>query len=173
MSKPSLFDMTAAIFLAVIAAFEAAIEVQRSLPQSQMMVPITGWLQFVPMALLILVGCLWLCQLFLPARRTIEILAPLADETVPNVREVRGLIWPPSGPLQIFVFADGEWHPQQLPMRDGASWSARCNFGTATAGLNSDFKVAAISRETLVVGSIRRLPWWSTTRSNIVRVTRS
>jgi hypothetical protein len=42
MSKPSLFDMTAAIFLAVIAAFEAAIEVQRSLPQSQMMVPITG-----------------------------------------------------------------------------------------------------------------------------------
>ena len=166
----SVFDIAAVISIAVIAGFEAAIEVQRGFPQTEMMVPITGWLQFVPLALLIFVACLWLCHLLLPAGRTIEILAPLENETVPNVREVRGSIWPPSEPLQILVFVGWEWHPQQLPTRDGASWSAQCHFGTPTVGANSDCKVAAISRKTLIVGSVRRLPWWSTTRSNVVRV---
>jgi hypothetical protein len=170
----SAFDIATAISLALVAALEAAIEVQRGWPQADAMISTTGWVRFAPLALLMFAGCLWLCQLFFPRRQTIEILTPLEDETVPQAREVRGSIWPPSAPVQILVFVGWEWQPQQLPTRDGASWSAQCHFGPpASAGADTAYKIAAISRKALVVGSVKRLPWWSTTRSNIVRVTRS
>ena len=167
-----LSDIATAISLALVAALEAAIEVQRGLPQTDVIVSTTGWVRFAPLGLLIFAGCVWLCQLVLPGRRTIEILTPLEDEAVPQTREVRGSIWPPGAPLQILVFAGWEWQPQQLPTRDGASWSAQCHFGASSAEVGS-CKIAAISRQVLVVGAVKRLPWWSTTRSNIVRVTRS
>ena len=106
-----------------------------------------------------------------PLQEKIEILTPLEDEIVPRVREVRGSVWPPGEPLQILVYVGREWQPQQLPSRDGAFWSAQCHFGTPTTG--ADHKIAAISWKTLVIDSAKRLPWWSTTRSNIVRVSRS
>ena len=167
----SAVEMAALISIALVAALEAAIEVQRGLPETEVMVPMTGWLRLAPLGLLIFAACLWLCRLLLPNRRTIEILAPLEDESVPHMREVRGSVWPPDEPLQVFVFVGWEWQPQQLPRRDGASWSAQCHFGTPTAGADTDYKIVAISRKTLVVGSVKRLPWWSTARSNIVRVT--
>lgn len=167
-----LSDIAMAISLALVAALEAAIEVQRGMPQTEVIIPTTGWVRFAPLGLLIFAGFLWLCQLLLPSRRTIQILTPLEDEAVPQTREVRGSIWPPEAPLQILVFTDWEWRPQQLPTRDGASWSTQCYFETSSAEADS-CKIAAISRKVLVVGSVKRLPWWSTTRSNIVRVTRS
>jgi hypothetical protein len=85
---------------------------------------------------------------------------------------VRGSIWPAQEPVQVFVLTGRKWLPQQLPTRDGALWSARCRFETAPGTNDSAFKIAAISRATLVVGPVRRLPWWSTTTSRIVRVTR-
>jgi hypothetical protein len=167
-----LSDIATAISVALVAALEAAIEVQRVLPQTDVIVSTTGWVRFAPLGLLIFAGCVWLCQLALPGRRTIEILTPLEDEAVPHTREVRGSIWPPGAPLQILVFAGWEWQPQQLPTRDGASWSVQCNFEALSAEAGC-CKIAAISRKVLVVGAVKRLPWWSTTRSNIVRVTRS
>jgi len=169
----SVLDTAMSVSIALAAAFEAAIEAQRGLPETEMIVPITGWLHLVPLSLLLLVGCLWLCRLLLPSRRRIEILAPLEDEIVPQVREVRGSVWPPGEPLQILVLVGREWKPQQLPSRDGAFWSAQCHFGTPTAGADADYKIAAISRKTLIIDSTKRLPWWSTTRSNVVRVSRS
>src|SRR5262249_40404467 len=90
----SAVEMAALISIALVAALEAAIEVQRGLPETEVMVPMTGWLRLAPLGLLILAACLWLCRLLLPNRRTIEILAPLEDESVPHMREVRGSVWP-------------------------------------------------------------------------------
>src|SRR5262245_15654429 len=118
-----LSEVATAISLALVAAIEAAIEVQRGWLQTDAIVTTTGWVRFAPLGLLIFAGCVWLCQLILPGRRTIEILTPLEDEAVPHMREVRGSIWPPGAPLQVLVFAGWEWQPQQLPTRDGASWS--------------------------------------------------
>jgi hypothetical protein len=169
----SLLDIAMSVCIAAVAAFEAAIEIQRRFPDTQgIMVPIAGWSNLVPLALLALVGCLWLGRLFLPAKRAIQILMPLENSVVPAVYEVRGSIWPASEPVQVFVLTGREWRPQQLPARDGALWSAQCHFETPLAGSDSDFKIAAISRPELIVGPVRRLPWWSTTTTSIVRVRR-
>jgi hypothetical protein len=168
-----VLDIAMSVCIATVAAFEAAIEIQRRFPDTQgMMVPIAGWSNLVPLALLALVGCLWLGRLFLPAKRTIQILTPLENSVVPAVHEVRGSIWPAGEPVQVFVLAGREWRPQQLPARDGALWSAQCRFDAPVAGSDLEFKIAAISRPALIVGPVRRLPWWSTTTSGIVRVRR-
>src|SRR5262249_10566197 len=109
----SVFETATAVLIALVAAFEAAIEAQRSLPETELMMPIAGWMRIVPLALLLLVGFLWFCQLFI-RRRMIEILTPLEHEIVPHLREVRGSIWPPTEPLQIFVLVGREWQPQHL-----------------------------------------------------------
>lgn len=166
----SAFDAAIVTCIALVAGLEAAIEFQRLFPESGTIVSTTGWLRFAPFALLALGGCLWVCQLLLPPRRTIEILAPLEGETVPHMREVRGSIWPASEPVQVFVFTGREWRPQQLPVREGALWSAQCQFDASLAGSDMEFKIAAISRHSLIVGPVRRLPRWSTTTSSIVRV---
>lgn len=169
----SALDIAMSVCIATVAAFEAAIEIQRRFPDDQgVIVTITGWSSLVPLALLALVGCLWLGRLFLPARSAIRILTPLENSAVPAVREVCGSIWPASEPVQVFVLTGREWRPQQLPARDGALWSTQCHFETPVAGSDSNFKIAAISRATLIVGPVRRLPWWSTTTSSIVRVRR-
>ena len=169
----SVLDTAMAVCLATVAAFEAAIEIQRRFPDTQgMILPVTGWSNLVPLALLALVACLWLGRLFLPETSTIEILTPLEDSVVSAVYEVRGSIWPASEPVQVFVLAGREWRPQQLPARDGALWSAQCHFEMPIAGSDSDFKIAAVSRAALIVGPVRRLPWWSRTTSRIVRVKR-
>src|SRR5262245_50662862 len=168
-----VLDMAMSVCIAAVAALEAAIEIQRRFPDTQgMIVPIAGWPNLVPLALLALVACLWLARLFLPARRAIQILTPLENSVVPAVYEVCGSIWPAHEPVQVFVLTGREWRPQQLPAPDGALWSAQCQFDAPIAGSNSDFKIAAISRAALIVGPVRRLPWWSTTTSAIVRVRR-
>jgi hypothetical protein len=169
----SVLNVGMAVCIATAAAFETAIEVQERLPDTkETIVPIPSWSNFVPLALLTLATCIWFARVFLSGQKTIQILAPLENSTVPAVREVRGSVWPASEPVQIFVLTGREWRPQQLPARDGAYWSAQCHFETAAAGSTSEYKIAAISRATLVVGPVKRLPWWSTTSSTIVRVTR-
>lgn len=169
----SVVDVATSTCIATAAAFEAMIEVQRWLPDAdKMIVSNIGWSNFVPLALMVLVGCLWIVRLFLSGKRTIQILAPIEGGIVPTIREVRGSIWPADEPVQIFVHTGREWYPQQLPVRDGAFWAVQCRFETSTAGSEPHFKIAAISRATLLVGPVKRLPWWSTTSSPIVRVTR-
>ena len=169
----SVTNAAASVLIAAAAALEAAIEVQREVPEARVMLSFTDRLHFAPAALLIVVACLWLCQALLPSGTTIEILTPLDDETVPRLREVRGSIWPPTAPLQVLLYAGSRWHPQQIPTRDGASWRLEGHFETAAADTDSEFKIAAISRSVLVIGPVKRLPWWATVRSNVVIVKRS
>lgn len=171
MRSLSAFDVAILTCIALVAGLEVAIELQRYFPESEALISTVGWVRFAPFALLALSGCLWLCQLFLPPRRTIEILAPLEDEIVPHAREVRGSIWPPSEPVQVFVLVGSVWQPQQMPTRDGAFWCVRCSFGAETDS-DSDYRIAAISRKDLLIGSMNRLPRWLTT-SSTVRVRRS
>lgn len=172
MRVSSAFDVAMVMCIALAAGMEVAIELQRYVPESETMISTAGWVRFAPVALLALGGCLWLCQLFLPPRRTIQILAPLEDETVPEAREVRGSIWPPGEPVQIFVFVGSVWQPQQMPTRDGAFWSVKCNFGAETDTESGYCRIAAISRKDLLIGPMRTLPRWFTT-SSTVRVRRS
>jgi hypothetical protein len=169
----SVHNAVAWVLIAAAAALEAAIEVQREIPEARVMISFTDRLHYAPAVLLMVVGCLWLYQAFLPSGTSIEILAPLDKEAVPRLREVRGSIWPPTAPLQVFVFADLLWHPQQLPTRDGASWCVQGHFETAAADADFEFKIAGISRSALVIGPVKRLPWWSTAKSNVVSVKRS
>jgi hypothetical protein len=166
----SVLDTAMSVCIASAAGLEAAIEIQKRLPATQeMILPLAAWSSLAPLALLVIVAALWIVRLLVPAGRAIEILTPLESGVVPDVFEVRGSVWPAGAPVQVFVFSEREWRPQQLPTRDGALWSARCHFDGGDGG---GFKIAAVSRRALVVGAVRSLPRWATTTSRIVRVTR-
>ena len=155
---PSPLDAAAYVALVIPAALLALDQYQKANPEMTI-VPITGWLAYLPIALLVLVAVIWLWKAVRPARTSIEILTPLHDSTVPPVRNVQGSVWPTSSAVQVLVFAnDRRWYPQPVPTRDGALWSVQCQLGAAD-GAGRNYKIVAIAGADLVVNPLRRLPW--------------
>jgi len=105
------------IGLVAVAIVEAVNEATGKLPK-ELNLPdwlTAGWLHFLPLVLLILLGILSVVRVFLSSGKgklRLEILAPTDGAQVNLMRTVRGASTHLGVPIQLFVYpADHKWWP--------------------------------------------------------------
>ena len=108
----------------------------------------------------------------IPAKPSIEILAPLNRTEVGVRRIVIGSVQSPFSPVQVLVFAVDRWYLQGAVAVDGLAWNVDCQFGNEQSGLGKSFQIIAI-----VGGNIRGGPFLSLpatgVKSEVVSVRRT